>query len=187
MPVDIVGLRVKHANELFLLKRKFKLEELHLVLENNLEDIKINVGKSGLFDIMDKIKQFGYEQHFADYLALVADYPLWFPFGKYKDRIVQDILEQDKDYCIWFVNVIRGEDEQTLKILNYLNHVLEGRYCFTCNIYDAGLQLFMELLPSEVLSRDEEANDIKQFLHTLRTYEYFDNCVYDHEDIGLNG
>ena len=183
-PHSLEALRIQHANELFLLKRKFKLEEYFLLLQNNIEDIKIN---NTLTNIVDCIESYGCKHHFAEYLAIKVDEPLYFEFGKYKNRIVQDIFEQDQNYCAWFVNVIRGEDLNTLKILNYLNHRLEGRYVFTSNIYDGGLQLFMELLPLKILSNEPEMTQIKEFLHTLRTYEYFDNCVYDHEDIGLNG
>lgn len=49
---------------------------------------------------------------------------LYFSFGKYKDRIVQDILQEDKDYCKWFSENVVGKDFNTLKILDFLHKTL---------------------------------------------------------------
>ena len=49
---------------------------------------------------------------------------LYFTFGKYKGRIVQDILMEDTDYCEWFSENICGRDFNTLKILDLIHKTL---------------------------------------------------------------
>lgn len=180
---DVGAMKIKHANELFLLKRKFKLEEFMCYVQNNIEDIRIN--EVGTFDILQKLQRAGFLDTWTQCIKFMSDEPLYFEFGKYKNRIVQDVFEQDEQYCIWFIKTIRGEDLNTLKILNYLNHVMSGRDCYTLNPYDVGLQFFMKVLTPEELTDNEK--DIKQYLQRIRTYEDADNCSYDYEDIGLYG
>ena len=52
---------------------------------------------------------------------------LIFTFGKYKGRIVQDIINEDRTYCEWFSNNIIGKDFNTLKILDYIHKTLIAR------------------------------------------------------------
>jgi len=66
----------------------------------------------------DRIKQLLlYREEYVD--------ALYFPFGKYKGRIVQDVLKEDKSYCKWFSENIIGKDYNTLKILDFLHKKLE--------------------------------------------------------------
>lgn len=51
---------------------------------------------------------------------------LYFTFGKYKGRIVQDIVNEDRNYCSWFSNNVVGRDFNTLKILDFLHKQLNG-------------------------------------------------------------
>lgn len=93
-----IPLKVKQANEKYLLNKKHELEEC-------IEDMK---------------ESYAFEISLKKALKIILDKPLYFSFGKYKDRIVQDILQQDEDYCIWFRDNVRGKNFEDLQIIDYL-------------------------------------------------------------------
>ena len=180
MDIPLEALKIKHANELWELIRKFKIEEM-----THQANIDVKEATHFTFDVLDRMRKDGYIQNIINLLEERVNEPLYFEFGKYKNRIVQDIVNEDPEYCKWFVNSIRGEDLNTLKICNYLFHIGQCRKFYVNNIYDEGIKLFTELFSCEMFESEKE--DIHEFLHRLRTYGEADNCVYDNNDIGLLG
>lgn len=81
-------------------------------------------------DLIDKIKELLEFRMTPD--------PLYFTFGKYKGRIVQDVLEDDIAYCEWFSKNVCGKDLNTLTILDFLHKELNG---YKYNIKNKKLQL----------------------------------------------
>ena len=94
-------LEVRQANEKYLMNVKHEEETLCENLQKHPTS----------WDSLERLE---------DLIKLRLNTPLYFSFGKYKGRIVQDILQQDRDYCDWFLDNIRGTDFNTLKILDYL-------------------------------------------------------------------
>lgn len=101
---------VEYYNNLYLLERKEKENEL---LEDSSFDIeRIKKDPEYMLRIFHSLKE---------YLELKLSKPLYFTFGKYKGRIVQDIMEKDKEYCDWFANNIIPNNQETLIILDLIN------------------------------------------------------------------
>lgn len=101
---------VEYYNNLYLLERKEKENEL---LEDSSFDIeRIKKDPEYMLNIFSSLKR---------YLGLKLSKPLYFTFGIYKGRIVQDIMEKDKEYCDWFANNIISNNQETLIILDLIN------------------------------------------------------------------
>lgn len=109
-----MDLKVKQANDKYLFNVNQELEEI-------MENLKDAFAKHWGIEI---------EKWCLKYIFTIQKLQcLYFPFGKYKGRIVQDIVSKDKDYCEWFLKRVYGKNEQTLKILDYLNKAITfGNY-----------------------------------------------------------
>lgn len=135
-------LEIKQANERYLFKLKQEEETLLYDLQQAIDYNKVSAANlaNGLeghyyshngFDIeyilngtwMGKDIYCPLEEYIE--FKMQADV-LYFTFGKYKGRIVQDIVVQDKDYCEWFSENVCGRDLNTLKILDFLHKALIG-------------------------------------------------------------
>lgn len=67
-------------------------------------------------------------EYFVEYLTFLMEHnSMYFTFGKYKGMLVDAVLQENKDYCKWFVYNVRGRDLKTLRILDYLNKKVNGR------------------------------------------------------------
>lgn len=67
-------------------------------------------------------------EYFVEYLTFLMERnSMYFTFGKYRGMLVDAVLQENKDYCKWFVYNVRGRDLKTLRILDYLNKKVNGR------------------------------------------------------------
>lgn len=85
------------------------------------------------------------------YQALILDNLLGyeFPNGKYRGRIVQQILELDPHYCAWYRDNVIAQTEEHLKLLDYISKSLAGvLYVTDINKINAQLDLY-NILPTD--------------------------------------
>lgn len=59
--------------------------------------------------------------------ALLRNDKLFFDFGKYKGRIVQDIYEKDRNYCKWFLDNVQGRTPRTLQVIDFISKKERGK------------------------------------------------------------
>ena len=135
-------LETKQANERYLFKLKQEEETLLYDLQQAIDYNKISV--ANLDDALEGhcYSNNGFDIEYVlngtwkgkDIYCPLEEYiefkmqadVLYFTFGKYKGRIVQDILVQDRDYCEWFSENVCGRDLNTLKILDFLHKTFIG-------------------------------------------------------------
>ena len=90
-------------------------------LNEELDELKDN----SYIDIKDITKDPEYISHIdfslKKYLELRLAKPLYFTFGKYKGRIVQDIMSRDKGYCDWLTRSVISNKNDILTILDFIN------------------------------------------------------------------
>lgn len=126
--MSTINLKVKQANERYELSVNQKIEEYVSKLEEKVQKV-IRLSSNGHEYWSKTVTMIRHEYGLnqialwirAVILAKMDSYYLYFTFGKYKGRIVQDILEEDESYCHWFLHEVRGNDFNTLKILDYLS------------------------------------------------------------------
>lgn len=115
--IESISFENNQKNEAFLFNKNQQKEKILYELSTNFAKEKPS-----------KYIPYNIEKYLHQYITfLMEENFLTFTFGKYKDMYVDIILEQDRDYCEWFVNNIRGTDFNTLKILDYLNKKINGR------------------------------------------------------------
>ena len=115
--IEGVSFENNQKNEAFLFNKNQQKEKI-------LYELSTNFAK----EHPSKYTPYKIEKYLYEYITfLMEENFLTFTFGKYKDIYVDIILEEDKDYCQWFVDNIRGTDFNTLKILDYLNKKINGR------------------------------------------------------------
>lgn len=113
---------------------------------------------------------------FEKYLKLRLSPPLYFTFGKYKGRIVQDIMETDPDYCGWLTNNIISNNLEILIIIDFINK--NGERYTVENPHETLKQIFKNELGIEI------SNEFNQKLYKMsfnlyrqnsRRYNYYDD------------
>lgn len=111
----------KQQIEQFLFKKKQEYDrlkhQLDLCIERNLENKKHY--PTYIAVIEKEVKDL------VEYLS--TNCTLSFPFGKYKDYPVDMILEEDKEYCEWYLLNVQTRNINEMKIQNYLCKKLFGR------------------------------------------------------------
>ena len=125
-------LEVKQANERYNLSVNQEIETYVIKLKEKAQQAEKTVTASNYeyFSKDTTYARYAYRLYEIDKwiravcLSKMKSFYLYFTFGKYKGRIVQDILNLDKNYCEWFVHEVRGNDFNTLKILDYLSKCL---------------------------------------------------------------
>ena len=119
--------KYKHDLE-FCIKRTTKLlEDTKVQYSNKKSNLQYFMSNSSCFQGTSCLYF-----HIKDYIKYLMSKTeiLYFTFGKYEGRIVQDIINEDKEYCKWFSENVIGKDLNTLKILDYLHKTLLGKpYC----------------------------------------------------------
>ena len=125
-------LEVRQANERYILSVNQEIEAYLTRLKQRAQKAEKTVTESN-YEYFSKdatYARYAYRLYEIDKwiravcLAKMKSFYLYFTFGKYKGRIVQDIINLDKSYCEWFVHEVRGNDFNTLKILDYLSKCL---------------------------------------------------------------
>lgn len=125
-------LKVKQANERYILSVDQEIEGYLTKLKQRAQEAEkiVNASNYEYFSKDTTYARYAYRLYEIDKwiravcLTKMKSFYLYFTFGKYKGRIVQDILNEDKSYCEWFVHQVRGNDFNTLKILDYLSKCL---------------------------------------------------------------
>lgn len=112
---------------------------------------------------------------------LIKEYlnvPLYFYFGKYKGRIVQNIYEEDKQYCEWFKNNVVGNDYNTLVIIDYI--VKKGNRNISQGIEQARLKFLTKYIKSSPVNYIEP---IEEYTRNLTDDLYYERklCKDDYE------
>ena len=138
-----VELETKQANDKYIFGIKQQEEKILCKFQKALDYVTQKVPK-----LKEGMDGHHYSRNFSDMYSLLKGYYsdgpdliermkellefkmtpdlLYFTFGKYKDRIVQDVLQEDRKYCKWFSNNVCGKDLPTLTILDYLHKELSG-------------------------------------------------------------
>lgn len=78
-------------------------------LQQFMEDRCFSSKGESLYEVLSNFLQFRLERNV-----------MYFSIGKYKGRIVQDVIDEDIDYCKWFAGNVIGRDFDTLKIIDYI-------------------------------------------------------------------
>ena len=217
-------LAVKHANQQYTLKVEQELEIYTEALKKRVAKAMLSLHADDrygghyhshtLTDAEWVVRRFDlpvYMKYVC--LAKMNTFFLYFTFGKYKGRIVQDIMYEDENYCSWFAHEVRGQDFNTLKILDYLSkylyHGLSKEY--DCVGPDRVYSYFKywlqppEAIFEQVLTDipEEIRNEVREIKNeVLKTFRYekdssygsnsyeFDDISCDPEDVapfsGLN-
>lgn len=152
---------IKLANERYMFHVNQELELMTHELE---EAVRTN------FDL--DIEEYGLKYIFA----LNKTSYLYFPFGKYKGRIVQDVLVEDKEYCKWFLQNVFGRNENELKILDYLNKAINynnKNYMFLSLISGLSLVYCNFIQQNEKVRKNWEHH--KQMIIEDYNYQYNQN------------
>lgn len=102
--------------------------------------------------------------------AILRNDKLYFAFGKYKGRIVQDIYKRDEAYCKWFMNNVQGKNLNDLKIIDYINKKDRNKaYCISDPI-----KLYNKIIKEYNLSQYEEYINKDEILSTYIN-DYYKN------------
>ena len=125
-------LEIKQANERYILSINQEIQGHLTRLKQRAQEAEkiVNASSYEYFSKDTTYARYAYRLYEIDKwiravcLTKMKSFYLYFTFGKYKGRIVQDILNLDKNYCEWFVHEVRGNDFNTLKILDYLSKCL---------------------------------------------------------------
>ena len=156
-------LKVKQANDRYLFEYKQQEELLLYELQQVIEHNKTIVNK-----LQDVFETHNYSNKGADIKYVLSGAykgkdlygpleryiqfkmkpnALYFTFGKYKGRIVQDILMEDVDYCEWFSENICGRDLNTLKILDLIHKTLLQKPYIDKDIHEITYQVIQKYIP----------------------------------------
>ena len=191
--MDNKELQVKQANDKYLFEQKQTLE----LLQNRLKEVIEKQQKQTIKLIQHYEDKEKYCRHLFTsiaevwddknscyalylYLRLKADTPLYFTFGKYKDRIVQDILIQNRLYCKWFMDNIRGQDLNTLKILDYMNKYIKDKTYFLDSVESILKELFDKCLDQEIYKEIVNSYYFKDYVSKIQWYQFEDKYGYDY-------
>lgn len=148
---------IEYYNNLYLLGRKE--EEAELLKDSSLDIENIKSDPEWMTDIF---------YSFEKYLKLKLSKPLYFTFGKYKGRIVQDIIEKDKEYCDWFADNIVSNNQEILVIIDLINKIGE-RYTVSNPIQELK-NIFKNDLEIE-LKEDDNKYITKLFFNLYSKYK----------------
>lgn len=131
MLVELEKLDVKQANEKYIMSVNHKIEKYLTELKKKAYKVEKYASERGDGYFSKTMTNLRYKYNLneipkwirAVIFTKMESYYLYFDFGKYKGRIVQDILKEDESYCAWFLHEVIGKDFNTLKILDYLSKV----------------------------------------------------------------
>lgn len=162
---------LEYYNSLYLLERKEKESEILRHCSLDIESIDRNPDY-----------RLGRWSWLKDYLELKLAKPLYFSFGKYKGRIVQDIMEKDKGYCYWFVRNVISDNQETLRILDFISK--NGKRYTVSNPLQELKNIFKNDLKIE-LKEDGDKRPARVFSELYHEYgsigysEYSDKAEFD--------
>lgn len=131
MLVELEELDVKQANEKYIMSVNHKIEKHLTELKKKAYEVEKSASEHGYGYFSKTMTYLRYKYNLNEipkwiraviFTKMESCY-LYFDFGKYKGRIVQDILKEDENYCAWFLHEVIGKDFNTLKILDYLSKV----------------------------------------------------------------
>ena len=134
-------------------------------------------------------------KYFVEYLTFLMEHnSMYFTFGKYRGMLVDAVLQENKDYCKWFVYNVRGRDLKTLRILDYLNKKVNGRDEYETRYYFRSFEtvwpVVLKKLPEKWLEPVQNIKEdlSKNFGYTPpKSYSYSSCSYYDVSDIGSIG
>lgn len=113
-----------------------------------------------------------------------------FPFGKYKDRYVQDVLKEDVEYCKWFsINIVATKNKDVVQICDYINKYLHNipYYSQEQAIALSTSSRIMENIPTEWLQFIDKEKLLSKEQKTIdEDYNYNEDYDCNEEHIPLD-
>ena len=176
---------VNQANEKYQFEKKQEKDSLQRKLEVEINKL--------LSKTKNSKKLTGYSsthdhfvEAFREYMKFILNTcSLKFTFGKYTGYYVDIILREDIEYCEWFSENVRGQDLNTLKILDYIHKKLLHKPCYGVSI-ETAFMLVKKIVPINFLDYlDKNKKDILEPLQYEQpkrnhcgSYEYNDEPWY---------
>ena len=198
-------LKVKQANDRYLFDHTQQEELLLYELQQVIEHNKAIVNK-----LQDVYETHNYSNNGADIKYILSGAykgkdlygpleryiefkmkpdALYFMFGKYKGRIVQDVLTEDIDYCKWFSENVCGRDFNTLKILDLIHKTLLEKPYIDKNKKEIIYEVIHKHIPIKWIPYVQEHIFLPQTTNSAcynvadDEYEHWINEVGGYEDI----
>lgn len=185
---------VLSENKRYLFEKSLYEDNLIEAIKNKFEDyIKNFSGRwSKKMIVQDVINMTSDEKYrycgnaFKNLLISKLNVPIYFPLGKYKGHIVQNILVEDKNYCEWFVRNIIPTNYTLLLINNYIYSNGKIPTAGSINLNKIRDEVVELTVPKDYLETFKSLPQININELYNNDYWYFNsdkNCGYDY-DIG---
>lgn len=192
MASKIDALKVAQENEKYMLCLRQELARCKLELEEALEKVNQNLEEIEDSDLGDLYSLYSINFYVTKVLEAFLDTQvLYFPFGKYKGRIVQDVLEKDLSYCTWFSKNVRGTDIGTLQLLDFLCKKLHGeteiekRY-YTVSVRDTLDMIILNHIPLNGRNSINTESILEKFSYKAPKGSYSKNYGYFSDDMSVD-